>query len=442
MEFKKILMMTQPELKVALTEKLTESGYTPQVGDGYIYAAGDIPVLLIAHMDTVHKKLPEHICESVDGDILIAPLEGIGGDDRCGIFMVLETIKTHRCHVLFTEDEEIGLVGAGKFAASDIKPEVNWILEYDRKGSNDAVFYSCDNPEFTEFITDKDIGFVLAHGSASDISKVAPALNRAAVNLSCGYYDQHHTYEYIIISEMMANIERGKKLIDKPCDKPFEYIEKKYTYSSSYGSNKSYKSYYDDYDSYYSKPYMSYYNSKYKDNLDDFDDLDTEVVDLDTEGAEELTTAADIARDAIYDKLDDFAIKWFREYYGVGTAEKESLIYPDDILDFDSEEYVITDGINSVSYDDYYFESAGDILIDKNTNVYELKSDDMYGIEVAVKTDKYLARKGGKDILYYPEKMTIHYTMTAIEFATFCEYAETMLESEIEAQVFSEVGVY
>ena len=442
MEFKKILMMTQPELKIALTEKLTENGYTPQVGDGYIYAAGDIPVLLIAHMDTVHKKLPEHICESADGDILIAPLEGIGGDDRCGIFMILETIKTHRCHVLFTEDEETGLVGAGKFVSSDIKPEVNWILEYDRKGSNDAVFYSCDNPEFTEFITDKDIGFVLAHGSASDISKVAPALNRAAVNLSCGYYDQHHTYEYIIISEMMANIERGKKLIDKPCDKPFEYIEKKYTYSYNYGSNKSYKSYYDDYDDYYSKPYMSYYNSKYKDELDDIDDTDTEVVDLDTTGTEDLTTAADIARDAIYDKLDDFAIKWYREYYGVGTAKKESLIYPDDILDFDSEEYIITDGINSVPYDDYYFESAGDILIDKSTNVYELKADDMYGIEVAVKSDKYLARKGGKDILYYPERMTAHYTMTAIEFATFCEYAETMLESEIEAQVFSEVGIY
>ena len=436
MEFKKILMMKQEELKTALTEKLKEEGYSPQIEDGFIYAAGDIPVLLVAHMDTVHKELPEHICESADGDILIAPLEGIGGDDRCGIFMVLETIKTHRCHVLFTEDEEIGLVGAGKFAASDIKPKVNWILEYDRKGSNDAVFYSCDNPEFTEFITDKDIGFVFAHGSASDISRVAPAINRAAVNLSCGYYDQHKKNEYIIISEMMTNIERGKRLIDKPCDKPFEYIEKKYTYSGySYGTGSSYKSYYDDYDKYYRKPYISYnsysaYNDEIKNLDDDFEDEDVNT-----------TTAKDLIRDEIYDKLDDYAIRWYRENYGVGVAKKESLIYPDDILDFDSEEYIITDGTDSVSYDDYSFESTGDVLIDKNTNVYILKADDIYGIEVAVKTDKYLARKGGKDILYYPEKMAAYYTMSDIEFATFCEYTEAELESEIELEVFSRGGV-
>lgn len=432
--FFEILKATQDELKVKLPEVLTQNGYTPQIADGYIYAEGTIPVLLIAHMDTVHKEPVKSICVSDDG-ILMSPT-GIGGDDRCGVFMILETIKTHHCHVLFTEDEECGLVGASKFANSGITPEVNWILEYDRKGDNDAVFYSCDNPEFTEFITDEEIGFKLANGSASDISRVAPAINRAAVNLSCGYYNQHHLNEYVVISEMMNNIERGKRLIDKPVDKPFEYIEKVYTYNSSYKSYSSYSSFrdYDDYDyykDYYRKPYMSYYNDNYEKN-------DTEIKTLDDV---DETSAEDLMRDKIYDNIDDYAIQWFSTFYGVDIPNKTALIVPDNILDFDPAEYVIVDGDETISYDDFYFESPEDILIDKNTCVYLLKTEPEFGIEVAVKTDKYLVKNGGKDILYYPEQMDKHYTMTNLEFATFCEYTENYLDTDIESAVFSEVGI-
>jgi len=431
--FYEILKATQDELKAKLPEILTKNGYTPQVEDGFIYAEGEIPVLLIAHMDTVHKEPVKSICVSDDG-ILMSPT-GIGGDDRCGIFMVLETIKTHKCHVLFTEDEEIGLIGAGKFASSGITPEVNWILEYDRKGNNDAVFYSCDNPEFTEFITDKEIGFVFASGSASDISRVAPAINRAAVNLSCGYYNQHHLNEYVVVSEMMNNIERGKMLIDKPVDKPFEYIEKVYTYKSYKNSDYSF-SVYDDYGygSYYRKPYMSYYNDGYTKN-----DENSNVSNDETESREDL---ADIAREAIYDHIDENALRWFSEFYGVDMPRKSSLIVPENILDFNTEEFVIIDGDETIPYNDFYFEQIGDIFIDKDTYVYILKYDDEYGVEVAVKTDKYLARNGGKDILYYPDQMELHYSMTELEFATFCEYTECYLESEIESRVFTEVGIY
>lgn len=430
MNFYEIIKAKQDELKARLPEILTENGYAPQVEDGFIYAKGEIPVLLIAHMDTVHKEPVKSICISDDG-ILMSPT-GIGGDDRCGIFMILETIKTHKCHVLFTEDEETGLIGAGKFASSGIIPEVNWILEYDRKGNNDAVFYSCDNPEFTEFITDKEIGFVLASGSASDISKVAPAINRAAVNLSCGYYNQHHLNEYIVISEMMKNIERGKMLIDKPMDKPFEYIEKVYTYKSYNYSGYNFRDYDDYYGDYYRKPYMSYYNDNYK---KDTPEPDTATTEADEEALVEK------ARDEIYDNIDDYAIEWFSMFYGVDIPSKTPLIVPDNILDFDPAEYMIVDGDDSIPYDDFYFESPEDILIDKNTNVYLLKTDTEYGIEVAVKTDKYLVRNGGKDILYYPDQMEKRYTMTSLEFATFCEYTENYLDADIEAQVFAESGV-
>ena len=70
------------------------------------------------------------------------------------LFRSLQIIKDFKCSVLFTEDEEIGCVGAEKFAVSDyiVNNDINYIIEIDRRGTNDCVFYSCDNPDFEEFI--------------------------------------------------------------------------------------------------------------------------------------------------------------------------------------------------------------------------------------------------------------------------------------------------
>ena len=62
--------------------------------------------------------------------------------------MILQILRTTNCHVLLCEDEEVGCIGAKKFTSGSLRPQVNYIVELDRRGSNDAVFYRCDNPEF------------------------------------------------------------------------------------------------------------------------------------------------------------------------------------------------------------------------------------------------------------------------------------------------------
>lgn len=106
-----------------------------------------MPVLLVAHLDTVHNELPHIICRSEDGRYIMSP-QGIGGDDRCGVYIILQIISEVRCHVLFCEDEETGGQGAKAFERSGIQIDVNYIVEVDRRGNNDAVFYNCDNPKF------------------------------------------------------------------------------------------------------------------------------------------------------------------------------------------------------------------------------------------------------------------------------------------------------
>ena len=233
--FAKILRKTQSELKDYVENRLKSSGRQVAVGDGYVYSQGELPILLVAHLDTVHKEVPKEIFYDDNTKTLSSP-QGIGGDDRCGVYMIMQVIKKFNCSVLFCEDEEIGAKGAQKFIDSEhIKGlEFNYIIEFDRKGKDDAVFYDCDNPEFEEFIT-KDF-FKTSLGSFSDISWLAPALGCAAVNLSCGYYNAHTLDEYIIIPEMEDSIDEACKIIarTKETDK-FEYIEAKNSYKSAYG---------------------------------------------------------------------------------------------------------------------------------------------------------------------------------------------------------------
>ena len=99
-EFENICRKSQKKLKKYVKNKLMETHEDVTIGDGFVYAQGKFPVLLVAHMDTVHENLPTTIVH--DGDIISSP-NGIGGDDRCGIYMILEIIKKYHCSVLFCE---------------------------------------------------------------------------------------------------------------------------------------------------------------------------------------------------------------------------------------------------------------------------------------------------------------------------------------------------
>lgn len=238
--FKEICKMTQPQVKEYMKEYLVSKKYDIVNEDGFLYAKGDIPVLLIAHMDTVHKELCNTINE-VDGK-LSSP-QGIGGDDRCGVYIIMLIAKELHCSVLLCEDEEKGGIGARKFTKAKYKCadengkaiekkyidhlDVNYMIEFDRRGSNDAVFYSCDNKDFTNFVTDCT-GFKFATGSYSDISTLMPAAKIAGVNLSSGYYKAHTTDEYVVYDEMVDTAATAIYLIKEKVDEPFKYVAKEY----------------------------------------------------------------------------------------------------------------------------------------------------------------------------------------------------------------------
>lgn len=240
--FTTICQMSQKKLKQYVEKELRETYSQVYVGDGYVFAQGEFPVLLVAHLDTVHTRLPQMITYDEQKEVISSP-QGIGGDDRCGVYMILDIIKKYHCSVLFCEDEEIGAIGAEKFTQTALAQylEFNYIIEFDRKGSNDAVFYDCANPDFEDFITQEF--FESSWGSFSDISTLAPFLKCAAVNLSCGYYNAHTKKEYVVLPEMQKVIDEACKILERTTENDkFEYIEAKRNYYS-----KTYD-WYDDYD--------------------------------------------------------------------------------------------------------------------------------------------------------------------------------------------------
>lgn len=239
MTFDDILRMKQQDLLHAIRKTYADK-ISYYVEDGFVLISGDAPALLVAHLDTVHKETVREICISDNGSLIMSP-QGIGGDDRCGVFSLMEIYKEspQKPWLLFTCDEETGGNGALAFCSAYAKgflspalTQIKMIIELDRKGQDDAVFYDCDNKEFEDYITSK--GFQTNFGSFSDISYIAPDLGVAAVNLSCGYYNAHTLHEYINIEHMNSTITKVLDIISEvnsPDVPQFEYIEAKYDWN-------------------------------------------------------------------------------------------------------------------------------------------------------------------------------------------------------------------
>lgn len=214
----------------------------------YVVAVGDIPIALVAHLDTVFSSPPENIFYDRVKNVMWSP-DGLGADDRAGVYSIVQILKHgFKPTIIFTTDEEKGAKGAVALAADFEEPptDLKYIIELDRRGSVDCVFYECDNPEFEEYV--ENFGFVTAWGTFSDISILCPHWQIAGVNLSIGYEDEHSYQETLYVGRMLSTIKKVENMLNAVSDdmEPFKYIPLKYTYGK-YG-NYAYAYAYDDYD--------------------------------------------------------------------------------------------------------------------------------------------------------------------------------------------------
>ena len=206
--FESLASLTQNSMRRALYSYLKKRYKNVIVAPEYLYAVGEIPIALVAHMDTVFSSPPKDIYYDERKGVCWSP-DGLGADDRAGIFAILTILKHgYRPSIIFTTDEEIGAVGASQLV-EDIKTpesELKYIIQLDRRGTNDCVFYNCDNRDFVEYI--EKFGFIETFGSFSDISVICPTWGIAGVNLSIGYENEHTTNEILRVGAMLNTIKK------------------------------------------------------------------------------------------------------------------------------------------------------------------------------------------------------------------------------------------
>ena len=230
--FQSLAVLSQDGLKKTLAEYVKKKYGEDKVlvRKEYIYAVGDIPIALVAHMDTVFKVQPQHIFYDKEKCVMWSP-EGLGADDRAGIFAIIKILQAGlRPSVIFTTDEEVGALGAEKLVIEVPEPytKLQYIIQLDRRGSNDCVFYECDNQAFTEYV--ETFGFAENWGSFSDISVICPIWKVAGVNLSIGYNDEHSIAETLNTTHMLQTISKVKKMLQVENIPAFEYIPAVYKY--------------------------------------------------------------------------------------------------------------------------------------------------------------------------------------------------------------------
>jgi hypothetical protein len=179
----------------------------------------------------------------LDGDFLKANGTTLGADNGIAVAMILAILASNDLphppiEAVFTTDEEVGALGAREIVKVFPKAptELKYIIQLDRRGYNDCVFYNCDNTKFEQYI--ESFGFMTKIGSFSDISVICPAWEVAGVNLSVGYYDEHSRSETLHIDEMLTTIQKVKNMLkDVNNAESYKYVAKPYLsdwYSKDY----------------------------------------------------------------------------------------------------------------------------------------------------------------------------------------------------------------
>ena len=231
-----IFSLTQEQLKSTMTKFLKTKYDTVVETDDYVYAIGDIPVALVAHLDTVFSAPPKELFYDAQKGVIFTP-NGLGADDRAGVYSIVSIIKDgYRPHIIFTTEEESGCIGAAALSKIDCPFfNLNFIIELDRRGDCDCVFYDCENSEFTNYI--QSFGFIEAYGTFSDICELCPSWGIAGVNLSVGYRNEHTYSEVLHTSPLLATISKVKNILkDTSITTPFKYIPSTSWYGA-YGYN-------------------------------------------------------------------------------------------------------------------------------------------------------------------------------------------------------------
>lgn len=195
---------------------------------------------LASHIDQVQKSHSKDFEVVTNGEVCFGysaksrEQQGLGADDKNGIFICLECLKAYDVlKVAFFVGEETGCVGSDDVDIEFFK-DCRFIVEPDRRGGSDLITSMfcggvCSD-DFIKAIGAERFGYTEERGSITDVGTlVERGVGISCLNLSCGYYEAHTDNEFTVLSELENCLVFVMRIIDECTDVyPFEYEGRSY----------------------------------------------------------------------------------------------------------------------------------------------------------------------------------------------------------------------
>lgn len=191
---------------------------------------------VVAHTDTVHEldtiNIHEMMLPNDQGEYKLAykafndlnQPTGIGGDDKCGVYVCLELLRElPNVKAAFFVSEETGCHGS-KNADKSFFSNVGYVLQFDAPGNWMVSEYCMGTKLF-----DKDSDFfnkcdkVLTEGfnnrnkyqshPYTDVYALKNLFDFSCINFAVGYYNYHTKHEYVIVEDVYNTLDIAKKMI-------------------------------------------------------------------------------------------------------------------------------------------------------------------------------------------------------------------------------------
>lgn len=221
--------------------------------------------MFVAHTDTVHNLVPEivvkeqvlpkpstfgRVFDNTQYDVLKAYTPegdptGIGGDDKCGIFICLELLNVlPNVKVGLFVSEETGCHGSSRCDINFLT-DVGYIVQYDAPG-NHLITEICsgirlfeENGKFINRVlpviekTMKTKMELQSH-PYTDVSQLKKKSDVSCINISCGYYQMHTPNEFVVLEDVENAFKTGINIVNELGYEKQEYrfIPPTYTYGN------------------------------------------------------------------------------------------------------------------------------------------------------------------------------------------------------------------
>jgi putative aminopeptidase FrvX len=228
-----------------------------------VLSEGEHYPMFIAHTDTVHKIIDKII---VKEEYLVRPNTfgkqfdkdevlclkgydedgnptGIGGDDKCGIFICLELLKQlDKVKVGLFVSEETGCHGSSRCDVNFLQ-DVGYITQYDAPGNHliteicsGVRLFERDSEFFTKSLDVIQNAFgnemLLQSHPYTDISQLKKKSDVTCINISCGYYNMHTPQEFISIEDVKRAFDSGINMVKELGLKKYKYNYNPILYTS------------------------------------------------------------------------------------------------------------------------------------------------------------------------------------------------------------------